>query len=113
MPAVLVFLARFAAKGPVSLGPAIALAVVVWLFGDRVALLRPWRLEAVIAIAVLWVLYAGWLGWSTWSRRRRMAAVLGASSAGAIPANPLEALDRQFASAAQAMEGTRMGRAAL
>src|SRR5688572_13206657 len=113
MPAVLAFFARFAAKGPISLLIAIALCVAVWYGGDRVAALKPWRLHLIVIIAVAWSLYAAWLGWSAWSRRRRMAAVLAAPAGEILPANPLEALDRQFAAAAQAMEGTKLSRTAL
>lgn len=113
MPAVLAFLTSLLAKGPISLLVAIALGVAVWLWGDRVALIAEWKLWIIVAIAVTWVLYASWLGWLAWSRRRRMAAVLAAPAGEIVPANPLEALDRQFAAAAQAMEGTKLSRAAL
>jgi len=113
MPAVLAFFARFAAKGPVSLLIAVALCVALWLWGDRVTPLKPWRLHLIVVIALAWVCYALWLGWSAWSRRHRMAAVLAAPAGGILPANPLEALDRQFAAAAQAMAGTKLSRTAL
>lgn len=113
MPAVLAFFARFVAKGPVSLLIALALCVALWLWGDRVAALKPWRLHLIIIIALAWVCYAAWLGWSAWSRRRRMAAVLAAPAGEILPTNPLEALDRQFAAAAQAMDGTKLSRVEL
>jgi type VI secretion system IcmF/VasK family protein len=113
MPAVFAFFVRFAAKGPISLLIAIVLCVALWYWGDRVALLSPWRLHLIVLIAVAWVLYASWLAWSAWSRRRRMAAVLAAPVGEILPSNPLDALDRQFAAAAQAMEGTKLSRAAL
>lgn len=113
MPAVFAFFTRFAAKGPISLLIAVALCVALWLWGDRVALLKPWRLHLIVIIAIAWVCYAAWLGWSAWSRRRRMAAVLAAPAGELLSSNPLEALDRQFAAAAQAMEGTKLSRAAL
>lgn len=113
MPAVLAVLARFVAKGPISLLIAVALCIAIWMWGTRVAVLAPWRVHLIVIIAGLWLVYALWLAWSTWSRRRRMAAVLAAPAGEALPANPLEALERQFAAATQAMEGTKLSRSAL